>query len=140
MGDRTNTPGGEDIGRLIQQFVVVRDAIAKIKARHDEELKEGIALQELLRGKLQAFMDMNNLENLKTEHGTCYTSTKHTASLADADAFMNYVIDNKAFDLLDRRANVTAVKDFVDEHKCLPPGCNLSAIQTVGVRRAGSGK
>jgi hypothetical protein len=48
---------------------------------------------------------------------------------------MKYVIDNNLFDLLDRKANVTAVKDHVKEKGALPPGVNLSAIETVGVRR-----
>jgi hypothetical protein len=48
---------------------------------------------------------------------------------------MRYVIANQKFELLDRRANVTAVKEFVKENKEQPPGCNLSAVETVGVRR-----
>jgi hypothetical protein len=59
--------------------------------------------------------------------------------LADPEAFMKYVIDNQAFDMLDRKANVTAVKEYVQETGALPPGVNLSSIKTIGVRRA-SGK
>ncbi len=48
---------------------------------------------------------------------------------------MDYVIENKNFDLLDRRANVTAVKAFVQDNKREPPGCNLNSYQKVNVRR-----
>jgi len=48
---------------------------------------------------------------------------------------MKFVVDNNKFELLDRRANATAVKDYVAANNVLPPGCNLSAICTVGVRR-----
>jgi len=53
---------------------------------------------------------------------------------------MDYVTTNKLFDLLDRRANTTAVKAFVKKNNQLPPGCNLSAVETVGVRRPGAAK
>jgi hypothetical protein len=37
--------------------------------------------------------------------------------------------------LLERRASQTAVRAYVDEHKALPAGVNLHALETVGVRR-----
>ncbi len=88
---------------------------------------------------MQNFMEQAGADNIKTAHGTCYSTTRYTASLADPEAFMKFVRDTGSFDLLDRKANVTAVKDYVAEKSCLPPGVNLSAIKTVGVRRA-SGK
>jgi hypothetical protein len=48
--------------------------------------------------------------------------------------FMDFVVENKFFHLLDRRANTPAVKTWVEEHKELPPGCNLTSVQTLGVR------
>lgn len=131
-------PTGEDMEKRTRQFIEVRDAIKKIEDETKQKLKPLREIQEILAGRIQAFMVANSLENLRTNAGTCYTTTRHTASLADPEAFMKYVIEHGAFDLMDRRANSTAVKDFVKKNKALPPGCNLNAIETVGVRRAGS--
>jgi len=127
----------EDINKRVEQYITIRDKLKELDAAHEEKCKPLRELQEVLSGKLRTFMEANNLDNLKTEAGTCYTSTRYTASLADPDAFMKFVINNKLFDLLDRRANNTAVKEYVNEHNSLPPGCNLNQVQTVGVRRAG---
>jgi hypothetical protein len=127
----------EDMEKRIQQFIAVRDFIKEQDDAHKAKMKDHRATLDRLTGLIQVFMDENKLENLKTKFGTAYTSVKRTASLADPDVFMNYVIENKAFDLLDRRANSTAVQAFVDKHKVLPPGCNLNSIANVGVRRAG---
>lgn len=132
-------PISDDMAKRTDQFIQVRDTIKRIEAEHVAKLKPLREIQEILAGRIQAFMDANNLENLKTAHGTCYKSTRHTATLADPKAFMDYVISMKQFDLLDRRANATAVKAFVQQHKQLPPGCNLNAIETLGVRRRGPG-
>lgn len=123
----------------VKQYIEVRDALKKMDEEHDERKKPLVELQNLLTGWLQDFMETAGAENVKTSHGTCYSSTRYTASLADPQAFMDYVKSSANFDLLDRKANVTAVKEFIAEHNSPPPGVNLSAIKTVGVRRA-SGK
>jgi hypothetical protein len=53
---------------------------------------------------------------------------------------MQHVIQNNSFELLDKRANVTAVKDYVKEHNTTPPGVNLSSITSIGVRRPAKAK
>jgi hypothetical protein len=128
----------EDMEKRTRQYVELRDMIKREDDAHKAKMKDAKVTLERLGGIIQKFMAANNLENLKTAAGTCYISTRSTASLADPEAFMKHVIDNRDFDLLDRRANVTAVKDFVKKHKTLPPGCNLNTIETVGVRRAGA--
>jgi hypothetical protein len=126
------------VDKRVEQFVTVRDKVRAMKERHEAELKPLLEVQNLLQGWLEAFMTNSGSTGVKTAHGTCYKSTRYTASLADPDAFMGYVIKTGKYELLDRRANATAVKDYVKENAGnLPPGVNLSAISTVGVRRPG---
>lgn len=127
------------VDKRVEQYIKVRDAIKAADEAHELAMKPLKELQNLLTGWMQNFMEQAGADNIKTAHGTCYSSVRYTAALADPEAFMKFVIDNKAFDLLDRKANVTATKEYVAEHGIQPPGVNLSAIKTVGVRRA-SGK
>jgi len=121
----------------VDQYVRVRDAIKEMDERHKAEKQPLLEIQNLLTGWMMDFLKTTGSESIKTKHGTCYTSTRHTASLADPDAFMKFVIDNGLYELLDRRANATAVRDYVAANGGnLPPGANLSSIQTLGVRRA----
>lgn len=118
------------------QYVAVRDKIKEITERHSEELKPFVELQNQLTAWFTEELDRVGAKSVKTEQGTVYQSTRYSAALNDPKAFMDYVITNNAFDLLDRKANSTAVRDFIEQHKSEPPGCRLSAIRTVGVRRA----
>lgn len=127
----------EDMDKRVEQYIQIRDALKRIDADHDAKRKPLVDLQQVLSGRIQVFLDENKLKNIKTKHGTAHTTTRYTASLADPDAFMRYVEENKAFHLMDRRANATAVKDYVKEHNVPPPGVNLNALTTVGVRRPG---
>lgn len=118
------------------QYIAVRDKIKEISERHAEELKPLVELQNDLTAWFTEELDRVGAQSVKTGKGTVYQSTRYSASLQDPKAFMDYVVSNNAFDLLDRKANSTAVRDFVEQHKSEPPGCKLSAIRTVGVRRA----
>lgn len=121
----------------VQQYVQVRDALKALDDEYQKKREPLIEVQNLLTGWIMEFLNKTGSQSVKTVHGTCYQSTRYTASLADPDAFMKFVIANGKFDLLDRRANATAVKDYVAENAGqLPPGANLSAVKTLGVRRA----
>lgn len=124
------------VEKRVAQYIQIRDAIAKIKEKHEAELKPLNDLQNALTGWLQDFMDQSGTESVRTKAGTCYASARYTASLPDPEIFMKFVRETNNFDLLDRKANSTAVRDYVKEHGTLPPGVNLSAIKTVGVRRS----
>ena len=128
----------EDMNKRTMQYIQIRDALKRVDEKYDAERKPLLEIQEKLAGIIRSFMDTNKLDNLKTAAGTCYTSTRYTASLADPQAFMDYVIRTGKFELMDRRANSTAVKDYVGENNHLPAGCSLNAVQTLGVRRPGA--
>lgn len=124
------------VEQRVKEYVRCRDAIKALEEKHTKEKAPLVELQNMLTGWLQSFLETAGGDSIKTKEGTCYSTTKFTASLKDPDAFMKYVIDRQDFDLLDRKANVTAVKAHVAEYGDLPPGVNLSSIKTVGVRRA----
>lgn len=129
-----------DIEVVVAEYVAARDLIREIDdklktcslAKKREELVQFKSQRE---GMMQEFLDAHRVESMRTKAGTCYKTTRSTASLEDAEGFMNFVIETNKFELLDRRANATAVKDFVKENGQLPPGCKLTTVDEVGVRR-----
>ena len=123
------------IDQIVAEYIQFRDLLQDLDKRHDEKRAPLVEAQEKLTGVMQEYLDQLGADSIKTPDGTCYSKVKYSASLADPQAFMDYVIKNGAFDLLDRKANVTAVKGFVEEHGTLPPGTSLSAIKGVNVRR-----
>lgn len=137
--DAPLTPLSEDMQKRTSQYIQIRDALKRLDEKQAAERKPLLDVQERLTGIIRSFMDTNKLDTLKTKAGTCYTSTRYSASVADAEAFMNFVREKGLWDLIERRANATAVKDYVAEHHQLPAGVNLTGLQTLGVRRP-SGK
>jgi len=125
-----------NIETLVAEYVVLRDMI---KAKETEQKLELKPLKDTLEQMNSDLLENLNLvggNSIATDSGTVYRTEKKSASLADPKAFMDFVLENEAFDLLDRKANVTAVAEFIKENNAPPPGVNFSSTYVVGVRRA----
>jgi hypothetical protein len=74
------------------------------------------------------------LKTVNTLHGTAYWSVHYSAKAANPTLFKDYVIANKAFDLLETRASKVAVKSFIEAHGAPPPGVDFAAVSIFNLR------
>jgi hypothetical protein len=131
-----NAPVKLDISKRVDQYVRLRDQIKKMDDEHKERMKPYREALEKLNGVLLSHLNEIEGDSVRTSVGTVYRTAKKSATLADPEAFMRFIIDSGEWDLLDRKANVTAVADFIEENETLPPGVNFSTTYVVGVRRS----
>lgn len=125
----------ENIDDLVDQYVRLRDKIKEADDAHKKKVQPAKTHLELLNNTL--LERLNNLggESVKTASGTVYRTSKRSASIADGSVFREYVIDNAEWNLVDWRANSTAVDDYIKSNEVPPPGVNFSVHYVVGVRR-----
>jgi hypothetical protein len=131
-----NAPINLDISKRVDQYVRLRDEIKRLDDEHKTKMKPYRDALEKLNSLLLTHLNDIGGDSVKSAAGTVYRTERKTASLADPDIFMRFVIDNEAWDLLDRKANVTAVVDYIEENNAEPPGVNLNRTYIVGVRRS----
>jgi hypothetical protein len=126
-----------DIQKRVAQYIQLRDKITALKDEHKKVLEPyQEALDRLNEVLLDHLNEINSDSASVNGVGTVYRTAKASASLADASAFMDFVIEHRMWDLLDRRANVTAVQDYIRENDGeLPPGVNFTRRYVAGVRR-----
>jgi hypothetical protein len=121
---------------IVAAYVRLRDQKAELKAQQAEVMKPyDEALAKLEAEALQILSD-TGVESMKTSAGTVYKSVATSATVQDKSAFMDYIKEHQAFDLLDVRANKTAVQDFVTGNQDTPPGVVIRREMKVGFRRA----
>ena len=120
----------------VELYVGLRDQMRALEAEYDEKKRPYREKRDKVEGILMAALEATGSEAIRTAHGTCHTTTRTSASIADGEAFKSYVIESERYELLDLKANATACKDFVKENGSLPPGVNLTTMTKVGVRRA----
>lgn len=126
----------ENMDELVDQFVRLRDKIKEADNAHKEKIKPAKEYLDALTGKLLERLNDIGGDSVKTPHGTAYRTTRRSASIADGEAFRNYVISTEGFDLVDWKANANAVDDFIKSEGSAPPGVNFTTAFTVGVRRS----
>jgi len=126
-------------GTLAKRVAVYKKVEADL-AKMDEDLKKRkeplLKIKALLEGYFEQMLETTGAQNFATRNGTVHWNHRVTASLADAEAFMKFVIGNQKFDLIERRASSTAVRDYCAENNVAPAdiGVKLNSIRTIGVR------
>ena len=113
----------------------LRDLKAEIKEKHDAELKPINDTMEMMKDEFKQVLNGTNATNMKTAAGTVSLLNKQSASCSDLNAFWTWIITQGAFDMLDKKPNVTAITEYVKQHGVAPPGVNYSEYQDIGVRR-----
>ena len=125
-----------DFDTRVAQFVKLRALIKADDDTHKEKMKDKRETLDQLNNLLLSHLDQVKADSVKTKSGTVYRTVKRSASTADFKAFWDYVRKHEMWDLVDRKPNVTAVSDYLDANKALPPGVNLNSTYVVGVRKS----
>lgn len=122
------------IDAAIKAYIKLRNQEKDLKAKHKEEL-DPIGRNM---AKLEAFIlqqaQAQNVKSFRTDYGTAFLSTKDSATVADWDSLFKFIMENEAFDMLEKRVSKLAVRSHLDTHNELPPGVNYSTSLEVTVR------
>ena len=126
-----------DLTRVVNAFINIRDARAKLKQEFEAKDDELKASQLKLEAVLLGHLNERSIENVRTEAGTFYRQVDIKPSCADWDALNKWVAENDAWDVYERRLKKTFVSQYMEAHEdALPPGVNVHREYVVRVRRA----
>lgn len=123
------------LSELVAMYIECRDAKASLKAEYEEKLAPIEDKLSKIEAKLLEVFNATGMESVKTEHGTAYMSTRTTVSVADRDAFMEFVKSGDHWSMMEVRAAKTAVEQYKAANDDLPPGINWRSEVVVNIRR-----
>lgn len=121
---------------VVAKYIELRDKKAQIKGEYDMQIAPIEEKMAKIEGKLIEVLNQTGGKLIRTPHGTIYTSVRSSASVADREAFFEFVKQNEEWPLLESRANKTAVQEYRDLHQDLPPGINWREERIVNIRRS----
>jgi hypothetical protein len=125
------------MSELVAKYIELREKKAQHKAEYEMKIAKLDDVMAKIEVKLLEVFDQTGMDSVKTEFGTAYTSTRNTASVADREAFMDFVKTKDEWPLLEVRASKTAVEQFRDSNDGeLPPGINWRSERVVNIRRS----
>ncbi len=125
-----------DINAIVQKYIDLRDAIDRINKEAKAKVAELESAQDTLASVLMKMAQEQGVSSFKTEAGTAFVATKTHAGIADWNRVVEYIDQNKAWNLLNKAVNKTAVQEFINKHETPPPGVNWTVVQEIQVRRS----
>ena len=134
--------GTLNVENLVTKYIELRDRKAQIEKELEAEKAKLTKLMDAIEERLKGLMHDTGTKSLKTDHGTAYIAYKDSATVADWDALLDFIVTNENWDLLERRVSKTAVKHLMEEDRNgnytnpPPPGVNFVRFETVNVRRS----
>lgn len=124
-----------DIDSLVKKYVELRDAIDAVNAEAKKRVTVLEEAQEVIASVLMKLAKEQGVTSFKTESGTAFIATKDHAGVADWPRVLEFIEQNKAWNLLNKAVNKTAVKEYISQHETPPPGVNYTVVQEIQVRR-----
>lgn len=130
-------PAALDLSRIIKAHVNIRDARSNLKRDYEASDKDLKDAQAKLEAALLNHLNVHGMESVRTEFGTFYAQEEMTPSASDWNAVYQWIVDNDAWDLLEKRLKKTFIKEYAEAHGGgLPPGVSVFREKVVRVRRA----
>lgn len=129
-----------DVNKLVTAYVKIRDKRDEIRREYneaDEQLKDKL---DKIQGALLALYKDRGVESLRTEAGTATRMVKTRYSAPDWTAFVEFVKENDAIDLLEKRIAQTNFRQFVEENPDVVVPVRADSEYTIRVTRARGSK
>ena len=123
-----------DYNKAVKAYIDLRDQVADI----EREAKERVAGVKEKMEKLSIWIEQqaskDGLEKVPTKYGTVFWTVVDSCSVQNSTAFFDFVRENEAWELLEKRASKLAVRDYIQTHNNLPPGIDYSTRKSINVR------
>jgi hypothetical protein len=105
----------------------------------EAEVKDRVSAIKAKMEKLEAWIkeqaDAQGVTSFKTPSGTAFLTTTDYANVADWDAMLQFVKDNDAYDLFEKRVSKTAVRGYIEQTKAVPAGVNYGTRLDINIRK-----
>lgn len=120
---------------VIAAYMKLRDKKESMEAAVKEQTKTLKEQMEKLEAWIKDQADVQGVTSFKTKHGTAFLTTSDYANVADWDAVLNFIRENEAFDMLEKRVSKIAVRGYIESNKAVPAGVNYGTKLEINIRK-----
>lgn len=124
------------VDELVDRYVRLRDKKTQLEAAHKKTLEPLNTAMDFLENMILQRLNEQGVESARTAAGTAYKHRVTSVTVADKQAFQNWLHETGQWELADIRAAKTNVTEYRVTHDDVPPGLNYKEVMTVGIRRA----
>ena len=123
---------------LVSAYIALRDERAKLKEEYESADKKLVDDMEKIEQTMLSICNDIGADSIKTGVGTVIRKVNERFYCTDWENFGNYVLENEAVELLERRIHQGNFREHMAsiEGQGLPPGVNVMREYGITVRRA----
>lgn len=120
---------------VIAAYVKHRGEKERLTAAYKADVKVIDDKLKKLEVWLQMWLSKEQLNSVNTDAGTAYKTTVEQATVSDMTSFIEFVKDNEAWHLLEKRVSKTGIREMLDADEPIPPGVNWYVTTAINVRK-----
>lgn len=121
---------------LVSAYLKLRDTIQEREERHKEEIASLKEQYELVANELLEVCNAHNANSISTSNGTITRRVQNRYWTSDWETMREFIRENDAFELLEKRINNNNMKQFLEENPDLfPVGLQCDSKYVVQVRK-----
>jgi hypothetical protein len=125
------------VEKLVATYIKIRDTRDEIRREADARVAELQSELDVIGSTLLEQFKEQGIDSAKTPFGTAYRTVKSRYWTNDWDKMYDFIHDNDAYELLERRIHQSNMKQFLEENPDLhPQGLNVDSEYSVIVRRS----
>lgn len=126
------------VDRLAKIYVKIREKRRELLEEfegNDNKLKEKLAV---VKEELLEICKAMGADSVRTAHGTVVRSVKTRYWTSDWEEMYNFIKENEAYALLEKRIHQSNMREFLDSHPDkIPTGLNTESEYEISVRKRG---
>ena len=123
------------VDKVIATYMKLR----REKEEIDREAKEKVTTIKANMLKIEAWLkakaDTDGVTSFKTDHGTAFLTTTDFANVSDWDKVLDFIREEDAFDMLEKRVSKAAVRGYIEDKKEVPPGITYGTKLDINIRK-----
>ena len=123
--------------KLSSIYLKIRDARSELKAKYEEDDKKLEEQMDVIEAKLLEICKATDADSIKTQAGTVMRRVATRYWTNDWDSMYEFVKENDAYGLFEKRISQTNMKQFLEENPDkFPKGMLLDSAYKITVRRS----
>ena len=124
-----------NVDDVVATYMKLRSQKESIEAEVKDRVSTIKAKMEKLEAWIKEQADVQGVTSFKTKHGTAFLTTTDYANVADWDAVLDFIREQEAFDMLEKRISKIAVRGYIEANKAVPPGVNYGTKLEINIRK-----
>lgn len=121
---------------ILAKYMQLRTDKERIEADMKSQLEPIVSNMQLIEKYLKQIMDERGITQIKSNtYGTAFLTTTDYANVENWDALLNFITTNSHYEMLQKAVTKTAVREYIESYKAVPPGVNYGTKIDVSIRK-----